>query len=171
LWGWNHWDWAHHEIAIDAGRYNRINNYAIAHDQRPAFAGTTWQHDPAHRVGVPYGNPAVQQQFQRAPAGSIDARRDFRGFIASGGVPGTSFGAASPAQRNTVPVVNAVARPTFQRPVAPAFASVGRGPDIRVQSQRGQASRQSMVRAAAPAQRSAPAGGGRGGGERGGGRR
>jgi hypothetical protein len=176
LWGWNHWDWAHHDIAIDAGRYNRINNYAIAHDHRPAYTGTTWQHDPAHRVGVPYANAAVQQKFQRAPAGSVDARRDFRGFVASGGVPGTSFGATvqgSPAQRGAAPIgerraaaptFNAVARPVAPRPVAPAFSSVGRGAEVRVQSQRGQASRQSMVRAAAPAPRSAPAGGNRGGG-------
>jgi hypothetical protein len=44
-------------------------------------------------------------------------------------------------------------RPPVQRAVAPAFSSYGRGSDVRAQSQRGQASRQS---APAPAPRSAP---------------
>ena len=29
------WDWGHHDIDIDPDRFNRINNYAIAHDNRP----------------------------------------------------------------------------------------------------------------------------------------
>jgi hypothetical protein len=168
LWGWNHWDWAHHGIAIDAERYNRINRYAIEHDHRPAFSGTSWQHDPAHRIGVPYAHQAVQQQFQRAPAGSVDARRDFRGFVASGGVTGSYRGAMPAAEpRATAGAPASMIRPPAPRFAAPAFASVGRGPEIRAESQRGQASRQSM--AAAP-QHSAPAGGrgGGGGGGRGG---
>ena len=169
LWGWDRWDWMHHDIAIDPERYNGINSYAIAHDHRPAYSGTIWQHDPAHRVGVPYVNQAVQQQFERAPAGSVDARRDFRGFVASGGATGSYLGAAPSVERQTAaPVFNAVVRPPAPRPMAPAFASVGRGPEVRAQSQRGQASRQSM--AAAP-QRSVSSGGGGGRGGGGGARR
>ncbi|MEP7155428.1 MAG: DUF3300 domain-containing protein [Betaproteobacteria bacterium] len=37
-----------------------------------------WQHDPDHRRGVPYRNPVLRQQFNRAP-GTPDARRDYRG--------------------------------------------------------------------------------------------
>jgi hypothetical protein len=298
LWGWGDWDWGHHDIHIDRDRYNRINDYAIVHDNRPRYTENTWQHDPAHRRGVPYSNPDIRQKFQRASAGSADVRRNFRGFDNRAAAPGTvnpapnqvgpgqrgaaavgerrtnqpgpNFGAnraAAPAaaprpvdtgrpgggqqaagqqvtgqqpggrqgappgaqragetarvgqggppagpapqanarivapppvqqrapvaavvapppvQRAPVaavvapppvrraPVAAAVAppqpavqRPAVQRPAAPAFSSFGRGPDVRAQSQRGQASRQSIApaaappppRAAAPQQRSAP---------------
>jgi hypothetical protein len=185
LWGWDQWDWNHHDIRIDPDRYNRINTYAIAHGNRPRYAATTWQHDPTQRRGVPYGNAGVRQQFQPAVAGSADAHRDFRGFGNRGGAPGiTSPAAASQArtvmpqsfQRASTTPGGATSLPAVQRPVAPAFASFGNGQDVRAQSQRGQASRQSMAaavpppRAAAPQQRSAPQpqhGAPAGGGQRG----
>ena len=87
LWGWDEWDWGRHDIHIDPDRYNRINNYTIVHDNRPRFAGNTWQHDSFHRRGVPYSSPAVRQQFRPASAASADARRDFRGFDNRGAAP------------------------------------------------------------------------------------
>jgi Protein of unknown function (DUF3300) len=229
LWGWDRWDWNHHDIYIDRDRYNRINNYSIVHDNTPRYTANTWQHDPVHRRGVPYSDPAVRQKFQPASAGSADTRRDYRGFDNRGGVPGAaSPGAprgaaptvaprpadtgrpgsgqsaagrqgslpnaqgageagrlpqARPPARATVPQTNArpvtapppqrapiatgraPPRPTVEPPVAPAFSSFGKGPDVRAQSQRGQTSRQSMApaaprviappRAATPQQRSA----------------
>ncbi len=211
LWGWESWDWGHHDIHIDAGRYNGINNYAILHDNRPRYTGNVWQHDPAHRRGVPYSSPAVRQKFQPAAAGSANARRDFRGFDNRGTAPGLAAPSATPqanpSQRiappssgpTPRPIVRAVTppspqrppsvvrgappQPTVQRPAAPAFSSFGRGPDVRAELQRGQASRQSMAPAAAPRvsappriaapprsaapqpQRSAPASGQKGGGD------
>jgi Protein of unknown function (DUF3300) len=224
LWGWDRWDWGHHDIHIDPDRFNRINNYAIAHDNRPRYTENTWQHDPAHRRGVPYSAPAVRQKFQPTAARSPEARRDFRGFGAPGApspgatslvTPGprgappagerrrTGTAAAPPTRptpgitaRTTTPppvqrapavtppaVQRAPAtptatapRPAVQRPVAPAFSSFGKGPEVQAQSQRGQASRQAMTpaaaphfaapppRAAPPPQHSAPAGGGQKGG-------
>jgi hypothetical protein len=242
LWGWDRWDWDRRDIHIDPDRFNRINNYAIAHDNRPRYAENTWQHDPTHRRGVPYGAPAVRQKFQPAAARSPDARRDFRGFDNRGGAPGAvgsgAINQAAPGARGAPPVgerravaagTNAGAnrgatpgdqragetrrvgqagtpaspppgitahavtppllqrapaalggaapRPAVQRPVAPAFSSFGKGPDVRAQSLRGQASRQTMSPAAAPhiaapparaaappQQHSPPAGGGQRGG-------
>jgi hypothetical protein len=185
LWGWDRWDWAHHDIHIDPDRYNRINSYAIAHDNRPRFTANSWQHDAAQRRGVPYGDPAVRQRFQPTTAGSADARRDFRGFANRGGAAGaaSSPGMANqaravtpPLQRTPAAMGGARAQPAVQRPVAPVFSSFGHGPDVRAQAQRGQASRQAMThaaaprpaapppRAAAPQQHSAPAGGGQRGG-------
>ncbi len=210
LWGWDSWDWRHHDIYIDPDRFNRINNYAIAHDNHPRYTGNTWQHDPAHRRGVPYGAPAVRQKFQPAAVRAPDARRDFRGFdnrgatptpaatgragappgvartdetrrAAPGATPRPAPGIAArpptpPAQPH--PPAAPPPRPAVQRPAVPAFSSLGTGPEVRAQSQRGQASRQAMVPAAAahlaapappprtpaPPQHSAPAGGGQKGG-------
>ncbi len=66
LWGWDRWDWGRHDIYIDPDRYNRINNYAIVHDNRPRYTANTWQHDPAHRRGVPYSDPG---RSAKVPAG------------------------------------------------------------------------------------------------------
>jgi hypothetical protein len=198
LWSWNHWDWDRHEISIDPDQYNRLNNNAIIHGNRPRYTATTWQHDPTHRRGVPYGDPVVQQKFQPPLAGSPDTRRAFRGFDDHGASPTAPMAAARPADNAphdaghmqrpaqlAAPAAQAVGRTAMPppaavyRPVAPAFSGFGHGPDVRAQAQRGQASRQSMMPAAAPRaapqqqhaapqqqQHTAPAGGGehRGGG-------
>jgi len=189
LWGWDRWDWGHHDIHIDVDRYNGINSYAISHDNRPRYTENSWRHDPAQRRGVPYGDPGLRQKFQPTSAGPAYAHRDFRGFDNRSGVVGTHNpgGASQPANTRTVtpptqrPPSTAMApgtpRPAVQRPVAPAFSSFGRGPDARAQSQRGEASRQSMPPAAPPRatvapppqaavapQHSEPAGGGQKGG-------
>ena len=54
LWGWGWVDWGHHDIAVDSGRY------ALASGGRPAFSGSVWVHDPAHRGGVAYADAATQ---------------------------------------------------------------------------------------------------------------
>jgi len=71
FWDWDHWDWHHHRIDIDNDRFRHIN-----HD-RPPIASGVWQHDPAHRHGVPYHAASVRTQFQHA---SEDARRSWRGY-------------------------------------------------------------------------------------------
>jgi hypothetical protein len=172
LWGWNQWDWGHHDIHIDSDRYNRINNYAIVHDSRPRYTASNWQHDPASRGGVPYGNAAVRQRFQPNAAGAADTRRDFRGFDNRGGAAAAPAPAVTNQNNARVPTpppqqqqqqrapVAAASRPApqpaAQRPAVPAFSRFGNGADVRAQSQRGQASRQSMAPAAAPPQRAAP---------------
>jgi hypothetical protein len=69
-WG-NYWgggaNWGNNNFFIN--RSNSINNI-----------GNNWQHNPAHRQGVRYNNPAVQQRFGNNDlrAGAKD-RMDFRG--------------------------------------------------------------------------------------------
>ena len=175
LWGWNHWDWDHHNISVDPDRYNRINTYVIEHDNRPRSTSNTWQHDPVHRRDVPYNAPEVRQKFPQAPVGTPDAHRDFRGFDHSrseethGTIPAVPERAPPPvsvAHPTPPPPLPAVQRPQVlppvQRPQAPAFIREGNAPDVRTQSQRGQSSRQanhpdtSAPQAAAPQQRAAP---------------
>ena len=87
----------------------------IAHDNRPRDTENTWQHDPAHRRGVPYSAPAVRQKFQPAAAGSPDARRDFRGFDNRGA-------------RRTTPVTAPTGGPASRRPVPPGQAGASQTP-------------------------------------------
>jgi hypothetical protein len=171
LWGWNQWDWGHHAIHIDSERYNTINNYAIVHDNRPPISGNSWQHDPGRRRGVPYGDAALRQRFQPSSAGPASTRQDYRGFANTGTASGAGSPASQPAtnqvrmaapqERNRAPAAVGGAAPAIQqRPAAPAFSSFGAGAAVRAQSERGQASRQSIAPAAAaprPQRSAAPA--------------
>ncbi|HYM03778.1 MAG TPA: DUF3300 domain-containing protein [Stellaceae bacterium] len=152
LWGWDRWDWDRHEIHIDSDRYNRINTYAIAHDNRPRYSENTWQHDPSHRRGVPYSAPAVRQKFQRTVAAPADTRRDFRGFDNRAGAPG--------ANRVAPPI--AAARPADVGRPAAAQQPAGRQAPAAAAQRTGEAARSGQARPpeAAPQQpagRQAPA--------------
>jgi hypothetical protein len=68
-WGWGDFDWRHHHIRIDRGRYDR---YHPGHEP----ADNVWRHDPAHRAGVPYGNLRNAQQFRPAQ----ESAPSFRGY-------------------------------------------------------------------------------------------
>jgi hypothetical protein len=57
LWGWDFIDWHHRYIAIDN---NRVALIAARHT---GVAGGIWVHDPAHRAGLPYIDPAVTARF------------------------------------------------------------------------------------------------------------
>ena len=85
LWGWDSWDWHHHRIDIDNRRFEELNR-----GRAPGFAGGVWAHDPGHRHGVAYSNPAARAQFQ----GLADAarRNSFRGFTASPAGRGANLG-------------------------------------------------------------------------------
>ena len=109
FWEWGDFDWRNHEIHIDHDRFDRFGS---GHEN-----GGVRQHDPAHRVGVPYRDQRNVQQFR--PAQNVD--RSFRGYQSR---DGGSAGAV--------------------RPTPPAFGSFGSGTEIRAQSQRGQMSRQGM---------------------------
>jgi hypothetical protein len=103
LWGWDRWDWRHRDIHIDPDRFNRINDFAIAHDNHPRFTENIWQHDPAHRRGVPYSAPAVRQKFRPAAARAPDARHDFRGFDNRGAKPTPVLRPADTGRPGTAP--------------------------------------------------------------------
>jgi hypothetical protein len=109
-WGWGDFDWRHHHVRIDRGHYDQ---YHSGHEP----ADNVWQHDPTHRVGVPYGDPRNAQQFQPAQ----QDRQSFRGYD---GRDGDTFGSL--------------------RPEAPAFENFGSGQQTRMQSVRGQSSRGGM---------------------------
>jgi hypothetical protein len=160
LWGWASCDWGRHRINIEASRFGAGN---IA---QPALASGVWQHDPSHRGGVPYRDPAVRARYQGAA--TAEAIRDARGFpVVAPAAP------ASPTANAARPAAAAEAAPAVLRPPPPVVQSLGSGSEVRAQAERGQASRISVPapravvvapapRAVAPAPRAAPAPQGRG---------
>ena len=68
LWGWNHWDWRNHRLDIVPGPFGA--------GPTPLRSGP-WEHDPAHRHGVPYRNAILAARYEKESEAS---RREFRGF-------------------------------------------------------------------------------------------
>jgi Protein of unknown function (DUF3300) len=68
LWGWNHWDWRNHRLDIVPGPFGA--------GPTPLRSGS-WEHDPAHRRGVPYGNAILAARYEKESEAS---RREFSGF-------------------------------------------------------------------------------------------
>ena len=142
FWAWGHFEWHHHTIRIDHDRFQHFHN---AHEPSRGI----WQHDPGHRHGVPYRDPATAARFL-GPAGTA---RGYRGFApapvvapsAKPAVPLTGHGPAYPTPSPVAP----------QRPVPPAFQSYGRGSQVRGESARGFSSRMTPS-APAPSFHAAP---------------
>jgi hypothetical protein len=176
FWGWDGFDWGNRYIHIDAGRYNGISR------GQSLARGGIWQHDPAHRQGVPYRNAAVRSQYNAARLNAQHATLDARGYDRATGVSGNTSGVArgaaneaasvgsattpargnqvAPEQRgNTVPVATAgragIAQSQRQLPAAPrAPASAFEGVE------RGGAVRADAARGQASRQMAAHSGGG-----------
>ncbi|MHB8455186.1 MAG: DUF3300 domain-containing protein [Acidiferrobacterales bacterium] len=165
FWDWDRWDWHHRRIDIDSTRFNRINV------RYPPIVSGPWHHDPDHRHGVPYRNPAVQARFGRGDGDMV--QKNFRGYGRA--LPGRRVPAAPLPNQRTPRVIQPMRQaprllqpanralpvmrpaPRIPRPLAPAFESYGRGREVRVQEQRGARSRNS---APAESGRSAPRRGG-----------
>ena len=173
LWGVGGCNWGAHDVNVNVNRYNNINAANIRSGRANQLAANTntWRHDPSHRAGVAYRDPATRQAYQRQGNAPATASRDFRGYDASqrsaqGGNRALS-GGSSTGQRQ--PGASAPAQGQGQRQQPAAFQGMGNGSEVRAQSARGQASRQSAAmtagRPSAPAARAAGgmrAGGGRG---------
>src|ERR1700693_3966 len=97
-WGWGDWgwgpDWFGGGIFIDHSFFHR---YGFEHFHGEPLGRSAWEHDPAHRIGVPYANRGVAERF-----GSRGAAGGFRGGEA-GGFRGEASGSretrAAPQQR------------------------------------------------------------------------
>jgi hypothetical protein len=146
LWGWAQSDWRGHRINIDnANRFNALNN------GRSAIASGAWQHDSAHRGGVPYRDPAVSARF----AGAATASRGARGFPAAGSEAertpaGAAAGRAAQETEHT-PAPGAAGRGAPQNERVPAAAARSSAPEIQ------HASAAAAARPSAPQNERAPA--------------
>jgi uncharacterized protein DUF3300 len=128
FWAWGAFDWHHRLIQINHERFEHFHTGREPPER-------IWQHDPEHRHGVPYRDPATAARFS-TPAGA--ARREFRGY----GPQPTGIAPAAPA----APVVGGRATtidhpPTGasvpQHPMPPAFESLSRGAQVRGEAARG----------------------------------
>ncbi len=70
---WGDCDWGNNDVDIDVNRYNSIHgNNRISNNQRK------WQHNAAHRDGVPYRDTRSRQQYGRQLDGA-NRREAYRG--------------------------------------------------------------------------------------------
>jgi hypothetical protein len=118
-WGWYGWQWPTHGFMV--------------YPHRPHFTGPTmvprvWQHDPAHRGGVPY-SAAMGSRYL---GGVGDYSRAFRGYPQPLEPGHLEPGHVEPGRVEPTPMA---------RPAPPAFESFGHGPDVRAESFRGFSSR------------------------------
>jgi Protein of unknown function (DUF3300) len=91
-----------------------------------------WIHDPVHRQGVRYNNPAVAQRFAgvRNIAGGAQSRMDFRGRGGQQGLqPGAgirpNIGAAAGQRPNVGNRPNVASRPNVSHPPARGYRPAG----------------------------------------------
>jgi hypothetical protein len=113
-----HWDWIHHRIEIDRDRFAILN-----HNHQP-IGGVVWEHDPLHRLGVPYRMPAVQGRDAASNAAS--GVRVIRG-PPSVGIPEAPTVPRAGGQPQLVrPAPMAHVPPTFAFPNHGADASMSR---------------------------------------------
>jgi hypothetical protein len=59
---WGNCNWGNNNVNINVNQYNSFN--------RTNISNSNWQHNVAHRKGVPYRDPGVAQQFGRGQAGA-----------------------------------------------------------------------------------------------------
>jgi hypothetical protein len=214
FWGWDHMDWRRRDVRIDVDRFDGVNRQEDERLHRPPVTQDTWHHDPSHRRGVAYRDPAARTRFtpQVPGSGTPDARRSYRGydnatrgagpgqqhpvqpqqqvqrrsatvatptpapsplpqqqqqqqFQRRGSTGGTPPAIQPPAQQTRLPTVAhppstpaVVQRPVQNRmpvvmrppPTPPPAFAVDRGQDVRIQSNRGQQSLQSLAPRAGP---------------------
>ena len=69
---WGGFNWNNNDVNINVNQFNSYN--------RTNISNNNWQHNSAHRGGVPYRDAGVAQQFRRGQPGGGSASRDaFRG--------------------------------------------------------------------------------------------
>ncbi len=135
LWGWRHWNWPRHRIDIDRDKFAALNG------NRPPVGEGVWQYDPSHRHRVPYRDPALRARFPWVP----EAGRAFRGYPTGAAPQVVTVPRAGAAPSNVHAAPTVITRPPTVRRVPPAFESFGRGPDVRIESERGYSSRMSPL--------------------------
>jgi hypothetical protein len=68
---WGGFNWNNHDVNINVNRYNNFN--------RTNISNSNWQHNAAHREGVPYRDNASRQKYGNVDRQAAQAREQFRG--------------------------------------------------------------------------------------------
>lgn len=177
-WGyaWGNCNWGGHSVNYNVNQNININNninreaYKNKVAQRGGGQGT-WQHNPENRKGVAYRDQSTAQKYNRA--GSAQGVQDRQAYRGKGGQTpgavstqpaggGTRLGTTDRGRQETMDRGGRQSASTMEsRGQQTAFGGMDKGSNVKTQSDRGSASRQSM---------SSPQSGDRGGsGSRGGG--
>jgi Protein of unknown function (DUF3300) len=82
LWGWADFNWWQSDIIVNVAAYDVLTF------GDPAFSGAVWVHDPAHRDGVAYADPAVAARFGNRAAAAARANVRSASLGAGGGTRG-----------------------------------------------------------------------------------
>ena len=170
IWGWNHWDWRHHDINVNVNKWNDINV------NRGRITNDRWEHRADHRGPVPYRNKDVREKFKQGDRRQIgdsefrgrdtsavkerlkdsdharvddrtrDGARDRVGDKAAGRRPDNTRERTPDRakSRDAGDRINREARNTA-RGASPKALDVQRGSDVRRAADRGRASRVAMA--------------------------
>jgi hypothetical protein len=72
---WGGFNWNNHDVNINVNRYNNFNHTNISN--------SNWQHNVAHREGVPYRDNASRTKYGNVDRQAAQAREQFRGHEGS----------------------------------------------------------------------------------------
>jgi hypothetical protein len=139
------WNWAGRGNSYVNVNVNRAVNIDSRFDRTKIDANGRWQHNPDHRRGVSYRDPAVRQKFGQGPRPGAEQRQQFRGRLEG------NAGASHPqlANRGQIHAPTGGGRPNLaqqhqalqnrgvQRPSA--LSGVDRGQQVNHEARRGQA--------------------------------
>lgn len=138
-WGWSGGGWGASYTTVNVNRATTIsaNNF-----DANRYRDGQWNHDPAHRDGVPYRTQAERERYNQARAGA-QQREQFRGQLEGRGA-GTTANRDAGAAANREGAAN---RGATQRPEArgnegrsSAFDGVDRGGQVNRDYDRGRSS-------------------------------
>ena len=135
FWAWGRFDWRRHEIRINRERFQQFHT---GHEP-PGGAGGIWQHDAAHRRGVPYRDPETAARFPNPTHPTPNVVRGFSSqpsIVTPERLPRPSV---RPGLAPIGPPPGGLAMP--QRSLPPAFESFGGGEQVRGEAARGFSSR------------------------------
>ena len=148
---WGRWDWHHRTVHVNINRNVIIRR---ADFRRADIETRKWQHEAAHRKGVAYGDERLRQRFSQPPKGSVEGRREFRGFEPRDRQTPEASRQGLEQRREAGRIGRQGLGPQketggFSRPAAEpirdrnAFGGMGHGADVRRQSERGHQSHDS----------------------------
>jgi hypothetical protein len=135
-WGWSGSGWGASYTTVNVNRATTIsaNNF-----DANRYRDGQWQHDPAHRDGVPYRTSAERERYNQARPGA-QQREQFRGQLdgRSGQAANREAGAAANRDNRPATQERPEARGSENR--SSAFDGVDRGGQVNRDYDRGQSS-------------------------------
>jgi hypothetical protein len=185
-WGyaWGNANWRGGDVNINYNQNTNINNNINRQKYQQQAQGKgqagqgQWQHDASHRGGVAYKDQGTAQKYNKGTGGeAAKSREAYRGKTGegagstqagAGARPGTTDRGGQAGTSGTADRGGRTSPSTMDRGGQQnAFAGVDKASNAKMESNRGQTSRQSM--SAQSTQRSGGGGASGGGGSRGGG--